>query len=54
MQLSDSRGEEVAVTELAAQIGTWLQQGILNGDPLALVASVILVPLGAILGLGIL
>lgn len=42
------------MTELAAQIGTWLQQGMLNGDPLAILAAAILVPIGAILGLGVL
>ncbi|WP_280433866.1 hypothetical protein [Nocardia carnea] len=37
--------------ELMSQIGQWLADGMLRGDPLALAAAVILVPIGAILGL---
>ncbi|MET7771796.1 hypothetical protein [Nocardia sp. NPDC005366] len=38
-------------TELVIQIGNWLREGMLNGDPLAIAAAVVLVPLGVILGL---
>lgn len=37
-------------TDIAARIGTWLRDGMLAGDPLALAAAAILVPLGAIFG----
>lgn len=36
--------------DTAAQIGNWLRNGMLSGDPLALAAAAFLVPLGMILG----
>ncbi|WP_305091376.1 hypothetical protein [Prescottella sp. R16] len=36
--------------DIAAQIGTWLRDGMLDGNPLAIAAAAILVPLGMIFG----
>lgn len=36
--------------DFAAQIGSWLRDGMLTGNPLAIAAAAILAPLGMILG----
>ncbi|MGF7120647.1 hypothetical protein AB4Z09_23200 [Rhodococcus sp. TAF43] len=36
--------------DIAAQVGNWLRDGMLAGNPLALAAAAILVPLGMIFG----
>ncbi|MDG3014266.1 hypothetical protein [Speluncibacter jeojiensis] len=37
-------------TDIAAQVGNWLRDGMLSGNPLAILAAAVLVPLGAIFG----
>lgn len=37
-------------TDIAAQIGKWLGDGMTNGDPFAIASAAVLVPIGAILG----
>lgn len=39
--------------DMAAQVGNWLRDGMLRGDPVALVAALVLGAFGGLLGQGL-